>query len=70
VPASDAPSPLPGPSGVGSGVGVAGGLSAGGWAAILVALLACWAAQVLVRRRSVPVLWRPMAFVAILERPG
>jgi hypothetical protein len=52
------------------GVAIAGGLAAGGLAAVLVSLLACWAAQLLVSHRSSGALWRPAAFIALQERPG
>jgi hypothetical protein len=39
-------------------------------AAVLVALMLCWAASALRPHRLVPALWRPMAFVSIQERPG
>jgi hypothetical protein len=38
--------------------------------AVLAALVATSAAQVLRRHHPSVALWRPMAFVALLERPG
>jgi hypothetical protein len=59
-------------SGVGLGaIGGSGGLSSfGPWVAVLAALVASWAAQALRRHHPSVALWRPMAFVSLLERPG
>jgi hypothetical protein len=58
-------------TGVGIGaVGGFGGLSSSLLWAVLAALLVCRAAHVLGRYRPSVALWRPMAFVSLLERPG
>jgi hypothetical protein len=63
--------PTPPSSGVGVGaVGGSGGLSSSLFFAVLTALVAFWAAQALRLHRLSVALWRPMAFVSLLERPG
>jgi hypothetical protein len=58
-------------TGVGIGaVGGFGGLSFSLMSAVLAALLVCRAAQLLGRHRPSVALWRPMAFISLLERPG
>jgi hypothetical protein len=58
-------------TGVGIGaVGGFGGLSFSLLWAVLAALLVCRAAHLLGRHRPSVALWRPMAFISLLERPG
>jgi hypothetical protein len=58
-------------TGVGIGaVGGFGGLSFSLLWAVLAALLVCRAAHLLNRHRPSVALWRPMAFISLLERPG
>jgi hypothetical protein len=60
------------PSGI--GVAAAGGSGSGSvsssWLWVVLAAFAAWAAQALRRHRPSVALWRPMAFVSLLERPG
>jgi tetrahydromethanopterin S-methyltransferase subunit B len=63
--------PLPGPSGVAAAAGAATSGAFGGLGgAVLVGLLGCWAGGLLVRSLLSLSLWRPMAFVALIQRPG
>jgi hypothetical protein len=72
-PVSPAP-PVPdqpggtGAGGSASGSGGSSGGSFGGWAAILIAFAALGSFAWL-RVRMIPVEWRPVLFIAVLERP-